>query len=39
MVAVERRQVDERVQKIIDLKNKVENVLIGFRLLSMHDLI
>lgn len=26
MVAAERRQVDERVQKIIDLKNKVENL-------------
>jgi len=28
MVAAERRQVDEKVKKIIELKNKVENILL-----------
>lgn len=28
MVAAERRQVDERVRKIIELKNKVESICL-----------
>lgn len=30
MVAAERRQVDEKVKKIIELKNKVENICSYF---------